>query len=60
MAKKHSKRCFDLYPESETDFFLKKYGSQVTFIKNDKGEVMALIHHLAGLPDGVGKKLKNE
>jgi hypothetical protein len=54
------KDALDLYPESETNFFLKKYGSQVTFIKNDKGEVMALIHHLVGLPDGVGKKLKNE
>jgi alpha-beta hydrolase superfamily lysophospholipase len=50
----------NLYPESETNFFLKNYGVQVTFIKNDKGEVMALIHHLAGLPDGEGKKLKKE
>jgi len=49
----------DLYPESETNFFLKSYGAQVTFIKNDKGEVMAIIHHKAGLPDSEGKKLKN-
>jgi hypothetical protein len=33
---------------------------QVTFIKNDKGEVMAISHHMAGLPDSEGKKLKNE
>jgi pimeloyl-ACP methyl ester carboxylesterase len=52
--------AFDLYPESETNFFLKKYRAQVTFIKNDKGEVMAINHHMAGLPDSEGKKLKNE
>ncbi len=49
----------DLYPESETSFFLTKYGLQVTFIKNDKGEVTAIIHHKAGLPDSEGKKLTN-
>jgi len=27
---------------------------------NDKGEVMTIIHHKAGLPDGKGKRLKNE
>ena len=50
----------NLYPESETNFFLKNYGAQVTFIKNDKGEVMAIMHHKAGLPDSEGKKLKSE
>ena len=55
-----SQRALDLYPESETNFFLKKYGARVTFIKNDKGEVMAIIHHMAGLPDSEGKKLKTE
>ena len=55
-----SQRALDLYPEWETNFFLKHYGSQVTFTKNDKGEVTALIHHMAGLPDSEGKKLKNE
>ena len=48
----------DLYPESETNFFLKNYGAQVTFIKHDKGEVIAIIHHKAGLPDSEGKKIK--
>jgi len=48
----------DLYPESETNFFLKINGAQVTFIKNDKGEVMAIVHRMAGLlPDSVGKKI---
>ena len=52
--------ALDLYPESETTFLLKITGAQVKFIKNDKGEVMAMIHHMAGLPDSEGKKLKNE
>ncbi len=53
-------RALDLYPESETNFFLKINGAQVTFIKNDKGEAMALIRHVEGLPDSEGKKLKNQ
>jgi len=52
--------ALDLYPESETNFLLKINGAQVTFIKNDNGEVMAIIHHMAGLPDSEGKKLKNK
>ena len=52
--------ALDVYPESETNFFLKINGAQVTFIKNDKGEVTAVIHHMAGLPDREGKKLNNE
>ena len=54
----------DLYPESETNFFHEGRRGQVTFtfVKNDKGEAVALIHHLAGLglPDSEGKKIKNE
>jgi hypothetical protein len=61
-------RALDLYPESETNFFLKSHGglifkyggAQVTFVKNDKGEVMAIIHHMAGWPDSEGKKRKSE
>jgi len=54
--------ALDFYPESKTNFFHKgqNYGAKVTFIKNDKGEVMAIVHHVAGLPDIEGKKLKNE
>jgi hypothetical protein len=52
--------ALDVYPESETNFFVKINGAQLTFIKNDKGEVTAVIHHMAGLPDSEGKKLKNE
>jgi pimeloyl-ACP methyl ester carboxylesterase len=52
--------ALELYPESETNFFLIINGAQVTFVKNDKGEVTALIHHMAGLPDSEGKKLNSE
>lgn len=47
----------EIYPESETNFFLKINDEQLTFIKNDQGEVTALIHHMKGLPDCEGKKL---
>jgi hypothetical protein len=55
-----SPSALDLYPESETIFFFKKYGTQVTFTKDDKGEVMAISRHKPGLPDSVGKKLKSK
>ena len=52
--------AFDIYPESETTFFIELNGVQLTFIKNDKGEAMAVIHHSyrAGVPDCEGEKLK--
>jgi alpha-beta hydrolase superfamily lysophospholipase len=52
--------ALDLYSESETVFFFKEYGAQVTFIKDDKGEVMGISRHKPGLPDSEGKKLKDE
>jgi CubicO group peptidase (beta-lactamase class C family) len=50
--------AFDIYPESETNFFIKVDGSQLTFVKDDKGEVTAVIRRVAGLGHE-GKKLKN-
>ena len=50
---------FDIYPESETNFF-DKLGDQFTFIKNDQGEVTAAIRQVKEWPDWEGKKLKNE
>ena len=50
----------DLYPESETNFFFKKYGVQATFIKDEQGEVVAMSRHKPGLPDSEGKKLKTK
>jgi hypothetical protein len=51
--------AIDLYPESETQFVLKIDGSQLTFIKNAKGEVTDVIHHCPGVPDHKGRKLRN-
>lgn len=48
---------FELFPESETKFFLKAVRATVTFVKDSKGNVIKLIVHSA---DGeeVGKKIK--
>ncbi|MGB7747304.1 MAG: hypothetical protein WBN75_08450 [Verrucomicrobiia bacterium] len=65
---------FEVYPESETNFFFKTSLSRgdiaatggissqgLTFIKNDRGEVTAVIFHRGkGLPESEGKKLKDE
>ncbi|MDB6023163.1 MAG: hypothetical protein JWQ04_3020 [Pedosphaera sp.] len=53
--------ALDTYPASETNFFLKIDGSQLIFIKNDKGEVTAVIHRSTngGIPDHLGKKMKD-
>ena len=40
--------AFELFPESRTKFFLKVVDAQVTFIRNDKGEVEQLILHQNG------------
>jgi hypothetical protein len=55
------KGAFNIYPESETNFFLKLDGSQLVFLKNDQGEVTSVIRRSfrAGVPDAEGKKLKN-
>jgi hypothetical protein len=52
--------AFDIYPESETNFFIKLNGAQLSFVKNDQREVTAVIHHSArfGVPDAEGKKVK--
>ena len=52
--------AFDVYPQSETNFFFTMtiVGVQLTLIKNDRGEVTSVIRHVAWLPDCAGKKLK--
>ncbi|MBO0725442.1 MAG: serine hydrolase [Blastocatellia bacterium] len=47
---------FELFPESETKFFLKPIDAQVTFVKHDKGVVTHLILHQGG--DRTAKKIK--
>ncbi len=53
--------AFDLYPESETNFFFTMtiIGVQLTFIKNDQGEVTSVIRHVAWWPDRQGKRTGN-
>jgi hypothetical protein len=54
------KGAFDIFPESETVFFLKIDGSVFTFMKNDQGEVTGVTHHLEGYPTIEGKKRKGD
>jgi len=51
--------AFNIYPESETNFFIKLNGAQLTFLKNDQGQVTGLVHHSSrpGVPEAEGKKL---
>jgi CubicO group peptidase (beta-lactamase class C family) len=48
---------FEMFPESETKFFLKVIDAQITFAKNDKGEVASLTLRHNGR-DRTGKKIK--
>ena len=48
---------FGVFPESETKFFLELDGEEVTFVKNDKGEVTGLIHN-NHVETVVGKKVR--
>jgi CubicO group peptidase (beta-lactamase class C family) len=52
--------AFDIYPESETNFFIKLNGAQLTFVKNGQGEATSVLHHSAraGVPDTEARKLK--
>lgn len=53
-----------IYAESETNFFLsingRQSGEQLTFIKNDGGEVTAVVDQAPDFPLLEGKKLKNK
>jgi len=48
---------FELYPESETKFFARVADLQVTFVKNEEGEVTQLIVHQGG-KDTPARKIK--
>jgi hypothetical protein len=47
----------EIFPESETEFFVKVINAQITFIKNDKGIVTELILHQNG-KDHPAKKIE--
>ena len=51
--------AFEIYPASETNFFIAVDGAQLAFIKNDMGEVASVIHHYPGQPGCEGKKLSS-
>jgi CubicO group peptidase (beta-lactamase class C family) len=51
---------FDIYAESEADFFLPIVGAQLTFKRNGQAQVTAVILARAGWPDLQGNKLPNE
>jgi CubicO group peptidase (beta-lactamase class C family) len=39
---------FEIFPKSETNFFWKVVEAEVSFVKNEKGEVTKAIHHQGG------------
>ncbi|HEY3856331.1 MAG TPA: hypothetical protein VGO67_18250 [Verrucomicrobiae bacterium] len=47
----------EIFPESETNFFLMVNGAELIFIKNDKVEATGFVHHMDGLPDSEIKKV---
>jgi len=47
---------FEVFPESETKFFLTVVDAQITFVKNDKGETTDLILHQGGRDQMAKKK----
>ena len=50
-------QSFRLWPESETDFFLKEIDAQVTFVRDAQGVVTGLVLHQNG-NNSPGKKIK--
>jgi CubicO group peptidase (beta-lactamase class C family) len=40
---------FEIFPRSESDFFLKVVDAQLTFVKDPKGRVTGVIHHQGGV-----------
>lgn len=48
MAQLTGQSSLEVFPESETEFFYKVVDAQLTFVKNDKGEVTSLILHQNG------------
>ncbi len=53
--------AFDIYPKSDTNFFIKINGAQLTFIKDVAGQVMAVIYHSyrTRFPDCKGSKVSD-
>jgi CubicO group peptidase (beta-lactamase class C family) len=39
---------FEIFPKSDTEFFWKVVDAQVTFVKDNQGKVIKVVHHQAG------------
>lgn len=50
--------AISIYPASETEFFTKIDPVRLTFVKDNRGPVTAVIFRAAGLPDYKGKKTR--
>jgi len=50
---------FEIFPKSENEFFWKVVDAQVTFVRNEKGEVTHVLHHQGGREINA-PKLKDE
>jgi Domain of unknown function (DUF3471) len=48
MAQPKGKRKVEVFPESETEFFLKVADVQLTFLKDDEGKVTHVVLHQGG------------
>ena len=51
---------FEIFPKSETEFFWKVVDAQITFVRNNKGEVTHVIHHQGGQTFKAPKLIKKE
>lgn len=56
MAQATGQPQFEIFPESETKFFLKVVNAKITFVRDDAGKVTHLILHQGG--DQQAKKIK--
>lgn len=57
MAQLTGQGAYRIYPSSETEFFYRVVDAQITFVKNEKGEVEKLVLHQNGR-DLPAKKIK--
>jgi serine-type D-Ala-D-Ala carboxypeptidase/endopeptidase len=48
MAQLMGQQKFEVFPESDTTFFLRDVDAQITFVKDATGKVVALILHQNG------------
>jgi hypothetical protein len=51
--------AFNIYPTSQTNFFVKLNGTRLIFVKNDEGLIMSVIYRSSqpGVPDAEAKKM---